>query len=629
MSSSNGSQRLLFSAVVFIVALFALMWCMPVRWAYAQGSGTSQDDPYYMDEFRNNVNPFPDRISDEQVAEYVAARSVNGYSPMYLCDVFVADAVLKDGTVVEIYNDLTDVWKIDFLQKHWGEISQIKWYLVLPKSTDGWDSMAYTFVNDLSLTSNVLDNAESNRLNKNLEMSEYKVNGQDMPTSVVFYEWKNGVKANNYFQGTFDVREDNPLWLRILSYPVLGSNSAPLSGSTDMVVFQSEMITNVTMSYVDETEYRKTNGLTFTDAITQRSAGDDWASTAPGASLNLRDLKDSLHFSDKFDGRQFFFAGTPLIPYFSRPDKIYNNHYFNADGTEVEEGEARPTYDEAKASGPAGYVYVGDDIDLPQDYNNPESFNGYTGAAKGNYYFTPILHPDGTMTYDKYYYMVYRQEPAPVSVLKMGADKQPLANVTFDLKRVDADGTQTLVAQKLTTDKNGRLFATSTTEVDAGGLADFTLSDAYDPELGIGQLDGVTYLKPGTYQLQETSVPEGYSKKTFDFTVKDVPSMTTEDKLALQDFTFVNELAPATEPETEPEPQTTPATSPATNPEAGGGKTSDAKSKPVEQKHAVSTKVVPRTGDSNNFAAFGVLAVGAALVTGAVYLRKRQVLLGR
>lgn len=171
-----------------------------------------------------------------------------------------------------------------------------------------------------------------------------------------------------------------------------------------------------------------------------------------------------------------------------------------------------------------GYAYVGDDIDK--------------GA---NNVISPIIWPDGHITYDKHYYILERQMPSPIKIHKTDEQDQGLKDVTFDLYRVNGE-VETPIASGLTTNENGDLYVSQAESVAQSDLSTVTTSDAYDPQKGYIVQEDLAYLTPGNYRLKETTVPEGYKKTHFDFTVKAVQDMVadTSTPVPVQSFTFKN-----------------------------------------------------------------------------------------
>ena len=276
-----------------------------------------------------------------------------------------------------------------------------------------------------------------------------------------------------------------------------------------------------TIHYVDENAYRTLNGLDKTAVIPERSGGADYSSTAPAAVLDLSDLKASLKLGDRIGTSK-----NNLKPLFSTKDKSQTNVFIDLNTHQEVKGEARPTYDDviSQSQQAVGYAYVGDDIDK--------------GA---NNVISPIIWPDGHITYDKHYYILERQMPSPIKIHKTDEQDQGLKDVTFDLYRVNGE-VETPIASGLTTNENGDLYVSQAESVAQSDLSTVTTSDAYDPQKGYIVQEDLAYLTPGNYRLKETTVPEGYKKTHFDFTVKAVQDMVadTSTPVPVQSFTFKN-----------------------------------------------------------------------------------------
>lgn len=522
------------SAFLMLSAFFSTI---PV---YAQGTGT-EDDPYIMDDYPEVANPYPDKISDAEIQAKLAEAGES--RPAADTNIFKIELILKDGSTVMMFDGKKQ--QQDWFQKYYGQIKQVKWYSVFSKSRDVEVIMATTFLNDLRLKTNVLSNDSTNTLNKNAVMTELKINNENVDPSMMFFKWKNGIKRTIFFEGTLEVPSESPVWMRVISYPVFSSKGGVL---TLMRVFDSYMVTNATFHYVDEKEYRNALNLDYNSPIAQRSNGSDWSSTAPSKDLSLTDLKDPLKLSDEFMGRKFFFNSSDsdgtLYPYFSIGDTKYSNKEWSSDGMSINTTTIRPTYAEAIKDNLVGYTYIADDIDKPMDTNNPQNFVYNTDAGKGNYYFTPVLNSDGTISYDKHYYILERQMPSPIKIHKTDDQDQGLKDVTFDLYRINGE-TETPVASGLITNENGDLYVSQAESVTQSDLSKVTTSESYDPQTGYIVQDDLAYLTPGTYRLKETAVPNGYKKANFDFTVKAVQDLVTDTStpVPVQIFTFKNESA--------------------------------------------------------------------------------------
>lgn len=510
----------------------------------------ADSDTLIMDDIVGGTNPFPDKISDEQVQNKVEAFSSkhNGYRAGSYIYSYMAELVLDDGSTVTIYSNLTDpeILPYDWLQKYFGHIKQVKFFMVIPANDDASNKITTTFINTFRLNSNTLSNDAASLINKNAPLTELKINGKTYDPGYSYFQWKEGVRSTTYFEGTFEFPTEPVLWARLFGYPSMSSSGS--YPSTSMLVTNTYYIPRAHFHYVNDAAYRTSLNTDKNAPIAQRSNGAGWSSTAPATKLDIADLQDELTLSDTFHGR-YFFSKNPnsnIFPYFSRADVTYNNKVFG-DAGRPEATTARPTYEQAIQAGPLGFAYVADDIDKPQDPSDPKSFDLTTEAAKGNYYFTPVLFPDGTLSLDKHYYILYRQMPTPVTILKTDPAAKPVPNVVMDLYRVDPDTQEeSLVAGNLTTDADGKIFATTTTTVDQAALTTLTTSDAYDESVGYVTSDGTTYLAPGTYKLKETSVPRGYAKAEKTFMVDPIQSQiaSKDDPVNVQQVTFQNELAP-------------------------------------------------------------------------------------
>ncbi|SUO04055.1 collagen-binding surface protein [Faecalicoccus pleomorphus] len=315
--------------------------------------------------------------------------------------------------------------------------------------------------------------------------------------------------------------DGNPITYFQARTNLIGSNSSPNGGSAGWTITPVFMYPTATIHYVEENAYRQLNGLDKEAAIPERSGGADYSSTAPGTTLDLTDLKTSIQLGDKIGTSK-----SGLKPLFSTTDKSQTNLFIDLNTHQEVKGEARPTYEDVinQSEQPVGYAYIGDDIDK--------------GA---NNVISPIVWPDGHITYDKHYYILERQMPSPIKIHKTDDQDQGLKDVTFDLYRINGE-TETPVASGLTTNENGDLYASQAESVTQSDLSKVTTSESYDPQTGYIVQDDLAYLTPGTYRLKETTVPEGYKMTHFDFTVKAVQDMVadTSTPVPVQSFTFKN-----------------------------------------------------------------------------------------
>lgn len=350
--------------------------------------------------------------------------------------------------------------------------------------------------------------------------TKLSLNGQDLDPSTIYFEFKNGAKGRYYFSGSVAI-DENPITYFQVRTNLVGSNSGPNGGTAGFSNTPVYMYPVATIHYVDENAYRTLNGLDKTAGIPERSGGADYSSTAPAAVLDLSDLKASLKLGDRIGTSK-----NNLKPLFSTKDKSQTNVFIDLNTHQEVKGEARPTYDDviSQSQQAVGYAYVGDDIDK--------------GA---NNVISPIIWPDGHITYDKHYYILERQMPSPIKIHKTDEQDQGLKDVTFDLYRVNGE-VETPIASGLTTNENGDLYVSQAESVAQSDLSTVTTSDAYDPQKGYIVQEDLAYLTPGNYRLKETTVPEGYKKTHFDFTVKAVQDMVadTSTPVPVQSFTFKN-----------------------------------------------------------------------------------------
>lgn len=485
---------------------------------YAQGSGTSDDDPYLLDGSERGTNPFSDKLSEEEINAHVASAKTKNFLNTLLVKY---EVVLKDGSTILVDSPEANMLPYDFLHQYGNQIKGLNWYMFAGEaSSDGWDKITIPLAAAVRHTQSKLS-YESGAYSGNMyPTTKLSLNGQDLDPSTIFFEFKNGAKGRYYFSGSVAI-DENPITYFQVRTNLVGSNSGPNGGTAGFSNTPVYMYPVATIHYVDENAYRTLNGLDKTAGIPERSGGADYSSTAPAAVLDLSDLKASLKLGDRIGTSK-----NNLKPLFSTKDKSQTNVFIDLNTHQEVKREARPTYDDviSQSQQAVGYAYVGDDIDK--------------GA---NNVISPIIWPDGHITYDKHYYILERQMPSPIKIHKTDEQDQGLKDVTFDLYRVNGE-VETPIASGLTTNENGDLYVSQAESVAQSDLSTVTTSDAYDPQKGYIVQEDLAYLTPGNYRLKETTVPEGYKKTHFDFTVKAVQDMVadTSTPVPVQSFTFKN-----------------------------------------------------------------------------------------
>ncbi len=485
---------------------------------YAQGSGTSDDDPYLLDGSERGTNPFSDKLSEEEINAHVASAKTKNFLNTLLVKY---EVVLKDGSTILIDSPEVNMLPYDFLHQYGNQIKGLNWYMFAGEaSSDGWDKITIPLAAAVRHTQSKLSYESGAYSGKMYPTTKLSLNGQDLDPSTIYFEFKNGVKGRYYFSGSVAI-DENPITYFQVRTNLVGSNSGPNGGTAGFSNTPVYMYPVATIHYVDENAYRTLNGLDKTAGIPERSGGADYSSTAPAAVLDLSDLKASLKLGDRIGTSK-----NNLKPLFSTKDKSQTNVFIDLNTHQEVKGEARPTYDDviSQSQQAVGYAYVGDDIDK--------------GA---NNVISPIIWPDGHITYDKHYYILERQMPSPIKIHKTDEQDQGLKDVTFDLYRVNGE-VETPIASGLTTNENGDLYVSQAESVAQSDLSTVTTSDAYDPQKGYIVQEDLAYLTPGNYRLKETTVPEGYKKTHFDFTVKAVQDMVadTSTPVPVQSFTFKN-----------------------------------------------------------------------------------------
>lgn len=522
--------------------------------------GTTSANPYMMDDAPEVANPFPDVVSDEEIDQVVASvtSKYKDESDLYMNRIVIE---LKNGEKIKLNSDLrgNTSSSLDYLQKYVNDIAKIYWYMVMPESTDKLDVTWFGRIMAISLNENQLDLSDNKINAADLKMTELEVNGEQVPTTRNYYEWNNGIHKRTYFKGTFEAR-DRLTFLGFYSQPVKkGSSGSGSGGSAALFLWYSTFRPSASFHYVDEMQYRELQKLNVADAVGERSGGGFWDATEPANKLDLTDLKEPLKLSGQADGRSLYFKSAKK--YFNLPGETDVNTYFSEDGSEIIEGDVKPTYKEATQNSPLGYVYIADDIDKPDNPEDPDSFNPANDAGKGNYYFTPIVMPDGRMLFEKHYYILNRELPTPIKVNNVDAANNPVAGAKFDLyhlvpvldeetgEPVSVDGQvqykEVLLESGLTTDENGYLHQSSLSEVTYASLETLAGPESeYNPQQGYLVKNDLAYVTGGKYRLKQTEAPAEFNLASQDIDVTPVSKAveSKEDSVPVQNFTVVNEL---------------------------------------------------------------------------------------
>lgn len=519
--------------------------------AAAQGTGASQNDPYMMDDAPEVANPFPDVVSDALINQVVASvtTKVKDESDLYINRIVFE---LKDGSKVPVTtSDLRgEVFtSLDILQKHVNDIAKIHWYMVMPESTDQLDVTYFARILAISSKGAKQATTQDEYDLNDLTLSELEVNGESVPTTRTWYKWKNGIHKRTYFKATFEARS-NLEYLWFYSYPIQqGSSGSGHGGHAALYWKFLVLMPRATFHYVDEMQYRTMMGLKPSDSVTERSNGAFWDATEPATQKDLTDIKTPLTLSGQTEGRSLY--NYRAIPYFNLPGGSVQSTKFSEDGSEIISGEVKPTYQEAIHDTPVGYTYIADDIDKPDNTEDPNSFNPSTEAGKGNYYLTPVILPNGTMVFDKHYYILSRELPSPIKVNNIDDKDKAVVGSKFDLYRLvpktDEKGQihyeEVLLDTNLTTDENGYVHKSTSTSVaysDIEALAGPTGN--YDPSLGYLVKDDLAYMLGGKYRLKQTKAPEDYKLENVDFEISPVSTLvdSKEADVPVQNVTVIN-----------------------------------------------------------------------------------------
>ena len=478
--------------------------------------GDSLDNPYLLDASQTVENPFPDKISDEDIA------TMSKQGPL-----------LSDRVIRKLEVELTDGERIllptnfeggtvttpgsviphDFVQEHEGRIRSITTYYVFPASEDHESTVCLgTWAYSAYLQGRVSGDPD-NHVVRAAPRTRVLHNGQEMDPKLNYFSFKT-IPTTQYFETTTEFPEDAKI-SNIYTLDLHGVRRSFKYGyervGVRIYMHRTYLFPTATFHFVDEAAYRGLTGQP-SGAVAKRSDGEPVFSVGPFTRLDLTDLAPTLTTSDFYDDS----GAIDTEPMLNPEGGTARSRYWDPKGA-VPKGDVKPTYAQLTATEIPGYVYVDDDIDQP------------TGAGDlDNATLDPAI-VDGNWKYDKDYYLLYRPLPVPVTVRKVDAESgSGVGGASFSLYAV-RDGKEVLVRSGLMSDGEGRVSGL----VGADGktyddLVAIAKGDAYDPATGAYAVGESLYLTPGDYVLREDIAPRGYDRADdLAFTVQPLPFTTS------------------------------------------------------------------------------------------------------
>lgn len=504
---------------LLLTALLALVLgvALPAGVARAESyPGDSLDNPYPLDASQTVENPFPDKISDEDIA------TMSAQGPL-LCDRVIRklEVELTDGERILLPANFEggtvttpgSVIPYDFIQEHEGRIRSITTYYVFSASEDHESTVCLgTWAYSAYLQGRVSGDPD-NHVVRAVPRTRVLHNGQEMDPKLNYFAFKT-IPATQYFETTTEFPEDAKI-SNIYTWDLHGVRRSFKYGSGRVGVrfymHRTYLFPTATFHFVDEAAYRGLTGQP-TGAVAKRSDGEPVFSVGPFTRLDLADLAPALTTSDFYDDS----GAIDTEPMLNPEGGTARSRYWDPKGA-IPKGDVKPTYAQLTATQIPGYVYVDDDIDQP------------SGAGDlDNATLDPAI-VDGNWKYDKDYYLLYRPLPVPVTVRKVDAESGlGVGGASFSLYAV-RDGGEVLVRSGLMSDDEGRVSGL----VGADGatyddLVAIAKGDAYDPATGAYAVGESLYLTPGDYVLREDIVPRGYDRAgDLAFTVPPLPYVTS------------------------------------------------------------------------------------------------------
>lgn len=395
MISKNVSKILMFSL---------LFSCFFSGISYSLEEGLSEQNPKWVDSNKKVENPYPDKITDEDIK--ANNTDPKGYSTDN--NILKIELKLKDGKTYPIYDGkYIDGEKnkkpIDtsYLQKNAGNLDSLEIYSAYMPSGNtktivgaGFSNMIYYDNNKLEIT------PDKNIIYKEgIPRESMDINGENVDSRIEYIGMKK-INETQFFHWSYKYPEDKFVeWQSIVIYTVK-TGSHYKGGNASFFSSRSNIIPKTIFHYVDEKEYRNATGVR-SENIPQRSKGKDWSATEPGVKLNIKDIAPSVSVSDTYLGYIW-----NIYPYFYT-EKRKNQMIFDENGVVIKSGE-KPTYESLKSLKIDDYEYIGDDIDKPEDMSILNNLESEEPRPVGNWYITPVMTPDGKVSFEKHYYILYK-----------------------------------------------------------------------------------------------------------------------------------------------------------------------------------------------------------------------------
>lgn len=326
--------------------------------------GMDLETPIEVDGSQAVANPFPDKISDEEIASMTKSNVLVSKEAIRKVEIELASGekiLFPNNFAGEPAEAPSSVLPTDIVQRYNGNIRRITTYYVIPP---GIDDYCIICVGDW-ITSGYRDGKVSLETYDRRAVKPSRVlrNGQEVDSNPL--DFKFVPRATQYFEATTEIPQDIKLcnlyaWPNLHGVRKSYSGNAATQPKVEVRIWTniSYVFPKATFHYVDEAAYR-----TLTDQprgpIAERSAGDTAFSNRPAEKLGLTDLLDTVTTSDFYDDK------------LARPNNIDAEPMFN-----LPDGKAKSRFFDPAVAAAAGRIASGDyvlceDV-VPQGYARAE-----------------------------------------------------------------------------------------------------------------------------------------------------------------------------------------------------------------------------------------------------------------
>lgn len=329
--------KALWAAVLLAGALVALT---PLGVAAARAdegqpaSGMDLETPIEVDGSQAVANPFPDKISDEEIASMTKSNVLVSKEAIRKVEIELTSGekiLFPNNFAGEPAEAPSSVLPTDIVQRYNGNIRRITTYYVIPP---GIDDYCIICVGDW-ITSGYRDGKVSLETYDRRAVKPSRVlrNGQEVDSNPLYFKFV--PRATQCFEATTEIPQDIKLcnlyaWPNLHGVRKSYSGNAATQPKVEVRIWTniSYVFPKATFHYVDEAAYR-----TLTDQprgpIAERSAGDTAFSNRPAEKLGLTDLLDTVTTSDFYDDKLARPNNIDAEPMLNLPDGKAKSRFFD------------------------------------------------------------------------------------------------------------------------------------------------------------------------------------------------------------------------------------------------------------------------------------------------------------